>query len=473
MLSLGAVWGALSDGPEPEGALAARRIGTVVIDSRQATAGSLFAALRGERQDGHDYVQDAFRRGAVAALISRPVPGCLAASVEGPFPAPADPTVPLGLLVPDVLRALQDLAAATRRRHSRCRAVAVTGSIGKTSAKEAIAATLARRFRVLKSMGNYNNEIGLPLTLLELEDEHERAVLEMGMYAPGEIARLVEIAAPAVGVVTSVGPVHLERLGTIEAIAQAKAELAQGLPADGALILNGDDPRVRAMARQTPASTIITYGLGAGCDVRAEDVRSHGLEGIEARLCHGGAGQRVRLPWLGRHNVYAALAAAAVALAEGLGWDEIAAGLAGCAELARLRVLDGLAGATILDDSYNSSPASALADLDILADLEGRRLAVLGDMLELGSYEEQGHREVGRRAAEVLEVLVTVGRRARWIAEEARGLRPELVVQSYDDRQAAASWLSGQLRPGDRVLIKGSRAMGLEEVAAALGKEDE
>ncbi len=472
MLSWGALWSALTGNPEGQGGLAGREFTAVVIDSRQAAPGSLFVALRGEKQDGHDFVLDAFRRGAVAALVSRPVPGCeMTWLVEGSLPA-AEGSTPVCLQVPDVLRALQDAAHSWCQRQVGRRVIAITGSVGKTSTKEAIAAVLAQRYRVLKSEGNFNNEIGLPLTLLKLEPGHQRVVLEMGMYAAGEIARLVEIARPVVGVVTNVLPVHLERLGSLEAIARAKAELPQGLPADGVAILNGDDPLVRAMARLSPATTAITYGLGPGCDLWASHVRSGGLAGIDARFHYGGKSRLVHLPWLGRHNVYPALAAAAVGLAEGLSWDEIVAGLRAGGNLGRLTVRHGAAGATILDDSYNSSPASALADLDLLAELSGRRLAVLGDMLELGSYEEEGHREVGRRAGEVLDILATVGRRANWIAEEAKRRNPTLAVQTWQDRQEAAAWLRQQLRPGDYVLVKGSRAMALEEVATALCKEE-
>ena len=469
MLSLGALWSALSGSPEASGPLASRELAGVVIDSRKVTPGSLFVALRGERQDGHDFVADAFGRGAVAALVSRAVPGGWPTwPVQGAWPEGAVEG-PVCLQVPDVLVALQEVASAWRSR-CRCRVVAVTGSVGKTSTKEAIAQVLARRGRVLKSEGNLNNEIGLPLTLLHLRAEHQWAVVEMGMYAPGEIARLVEIARPAVGVVTNVGPVHLERLGSIEAIARAKAELPQGLPAEGVAILNGDDERVRAMAEVTRAHAI-TFGLGAGCDLRATDVESHGLAGLAARFHHQGHVHQVRLPWLGRHNVYVALAAAAVGAAEGLAWSEITEGLAEAGTLGRMAILAGHAGSTILGDTYNACPASMLADLDLLAELQGRRLALLGDMLELGAYEEEGHRQVGRRAAEVLDVLATVGPRAHWIAEEARRCNPGLAVTAWQDREEAAAWLRSQLMPGDYVLVKGSRGMALDQVVPLLQRE--
>ncbi|MDI7275508.1 MAG: UDP-N-acetylmuramoyl-tripeptide--D-alanyl-D-alanine ligase, partial [Anaerolineae bacterium] len=281
MLTLGDLWSALTGEQPVQGGLAGLDLASIATDSRTAEPGSLFVALRGERRDGHEFVADAFARGSLAALVSRPVEGCTPPyPVQGPFPQGA--RAPMCLLVPDVLRALQDLAAYSRRQHPALRVIAVTGSVGKSSTKEAVAAVLSQRYRVLKSEGNYNNEIGLPLTLLQVRPEHERAVLEMGMYALGEIARLVEISTPSVGVVTNVGPVHLERLGSMEAIARAKAELAEGLPPEGVLILNGDDARVRAMAEQTPAGTVITYGLGQACDLRATGVKSLGLRGVEA-----------------------------------------------------------------------------------------------------------------------------------------------------------------------------------------------
>jgi len=471
VLSWGALWSALSGGPEPQGPLAGREFTNVVIDSRQAVNGSLFVALPGERQDGHDYVVDAFHRGATAALVAHPVAGHdLTWPVAGALPVEA-PAGPVCLQVADSLAALQQVAAAWRQRLGALRVVGVTGSLGKTSTKDAIATVLAQRYCVLKNEGNLNNEIGLPLTLLRLTSEHEIAVLEMGMYARGEIARLVEMARPSVGVVTNVGPVHLERLGTIENIAAAKAELPQGLPADGVAVLNGDDQRVSAMAGLTPARKVIRYGLGPQNDLWADEVESRGLAGTKMRLYYQGESRVLHLVSPGRHNVYVALAAAAVGLAEGLSWDEIIQGLSAQGAVGRLRIRRGAGGSTLLDDAYNASPASMLADLDLLAEVDARRLAILGDMLELGEVEEGGHREVGRRAGEVLSVLVTVGRRARWIAEEALRRNPALVVRTYEDRNGVADWVRSQLQAGDCLLIKGSRGMALEEVVAALCEE--
>jgi UDP-N-acetylmuramoyl-tripeptide--D-alanyl-D-alanine ligase len=448
------------------------RLSSAVIDSRQAGPGSLFVALPGEYTDGHAYVAHAFSRGAAAALVSRPVdaPGV---RVDARQPA-ALPPLPVGepicILVDDPLLALQRLAAAWRDRFTP-RVIGVTGSVGKTTTKEITAAVLRQRFVTLKNRGNLNNEIGLPLTVLELDEHHQRVVLEMGMYDVGEIAQLCRIARPHVGVVTNVGPVHLERLGTVERIAQAKTELVQALPANGVAVLNMDEPLVAAMASQTQAQ-VFWYGINPNADLWADEIEGEGLEGIRFRFHYQGESVHVRVPLLGRHSVHTALRAAAVGLVERLSWEEIVRGMQQIDVQLRLIASRGLNGATLLDDTYNASPASAMAALNLLADLSvqnGRRIAVLGDMLELGSYEEEGHRKVGVRAADVVDLLVTVGRRAQLIAEEARaaGLAPDKVL-ALDDAEAALAELRSILGPGDVVLVKGSRAVRMDEIATAL-----
>ena len=398
----------------------------VVIDSRSTGRGDLFVALPGEHHNGHDFIGDAVRQGA-RGVIGHTLPLDLPQDV-------------VAFRVGDSLAALQRLAAGWRAQH-KLGVIGVTGSVGKTTAKELVAAVLSSRYRVLKSEGNLNTEIGIPLTLLGLTDEHQRAVLEMAMFAPGEISLLCQIARPSVGVVTNVGPVHLERLGSMEAIAAAKAELVQSLPSEGWAILNGDDPWVVAMAAKTRAQ-VLYYGTGRGCQLRGEGVTSRGLDGITFRLHYQDQQAMVSLPLPGRHNVYHALAAAAVGLLEGMGMEEIAGALARAQVLQRLRVLTGRGGCTILDDTYNASPASMLAALDLLAEMPGRRIALLGDMRELGEYAAQGHRRVGERAATAADILLTVGELGRLIAVAAR--------------------------EGDFVLLKASRALGLEAVAERL-----
>jgi len=453
------------------------RLRGVAVDSRTVQPGDLFVALRGERTDGHAFVADALGAGAAAALVSQAVPGWPAVDLTSGT-APAVGTAPWLIRVPDTLAALQQAAAARRAAYPSVRVVAVTGSVGKTTTKEAIHAVLARRYRTLRSAGNQNNEIGLPLTLLALTSAHERAVLEMGMYALGEIAALCRIARPQWGVVTNIGPVHLERLGTIERIAQAKGELLEALPPDGLAILNGDDARVMALLT-VPGLRRLTYGRSVGVDIRATDVATLGLEGIRFTVRAAdvpavgiSAGEATLVaPTLGTHSVESALAAVAVGLAEGLTWSEIGAGLSSQSDRLRLVPRRARGGATLLDDAYNASPASVLAALDFLSELPGRHVAVLGDMLELGSYEEQGHREVGRRAAGVLDALITVGPRAATIAEEAarEGLAREAVhaVASVDE---AVGVLADLIREGDVLLVKGSRSVGLEGLVSAIAE---
>ena len=500
-----ALWPSAAAGPTPtslQQKARAQPISAVCIDSREATPNSLFVALPGERTDGHAYVSAAFAQGAVAALVKRPVPEAATVidTVRGQAPKHWSP--PVAIVVPDTLEALQQVARHRRasRTASDLVVIGVTGSVGKTTAKEAIAAVVAQHAPTLKSAGNHNNEIGLPLTLCALRPEHRYAVLEMGMYALGEIALLCDIARPNIGVVMNVQPVHLERLGTMERIAQAKAELIDALPPGGLAVLNGDDPRVRAMAARTPAPAI-TFGLGETNTVRARDTVGHGLEGIEfvaevkvEALADGAmaplglvrSSARLHCPTPGRHSVWPALAAVAVGAALGLSWDEIQEGLTTQAQgSAGLRLVPrpGIGGITVLDDTYNSSPASALAALDLLADMggdgpvakqrRGRLMAVLGDMLELGSLEREGHRQVGVRAADVVDILLTVGPRARYIAEAAQeaGMAPE-AVHILEDNETALRLLRALVREGDVVLIKGSRSMAMEQIVGPLTREE-
>jgi len=455
----------------PAGGVAAAPIRQVVVDSRQATPGSLFVALPGQRADGHDYVADAFRRGASLALVQRIPTGDFQVLdlTAGELVGTPAFSLPVCLKVADTLRALQQLAAWWRARF-KVRVIGITGSVGKSTTKELTWSVLRTRFNTLKNPGNLNNEIGLPLTLLALDASHQRVVLEMGMYNLGEISQLCAIARPQVGVVTNVGPTHLERLGSIERIAQAKAELVQALPSDGVAVLNYDDALVRQMAQIAPCR-VFSYGLTPEADLWADAVVSEGLEGIRFTLHYGREKLRVKVPLLGRHSVHTSLRAAAVGLIEGLGWDDILSGLQDKSVQLRLVSVPGIRGSLLLDDTYNASPVSTIAALNLLDDLKvsGRKIAVLGDMAELGDYEEEGHRKVGCRAADVVSLLVTVGRRARLIAEEARacGLAADCVTQ-VDSNAEAVACLRQVLQPGDVVLVKGSRSMAMEEIVADL-----
>ena len=442
--SLGPLLRTRTEGP----AKGFRRVAT---DSRLVKQGDLFVALRGEDQDGHAFVGDALARGARGLIVSS-------------LADDAAPDVAV-FVVPDTLAALQRLAAA-RREARPVRVIGITGSVGKTTTKEITAAVLGARYRVLKNEANYNNEIGLPLTLLELNNRHQRAVLEMGMYAPGEIRLLCEIARPHVGIVTNVGPSHLERLGSLEAIAAAKAELVESLPPDGVAILNGDDPAVATMTARTKAATL-SYGTSAACDVRGVDVDSQGLEGISFVIEHASDKVRVRTRLPGRHTIHNALAAVAAGLAEGMSMAEVADALADARVPLRLQVHPGRNGATILDDTYNASPSSMMAALDLLAELPGRRIVLLGDMRELGMLEEEGHRAVGRRAGEVAQLVYTVGELGRLIAEEARK-SGHTNVSHWSSKEKAAADLRERLTADDVVLLKASRAMALETVLPTL-----
>lgn len=462
--------------------LVGQEVHAVVADSRMVQPNDLFVALRGEKTDGHLYLADAFSRGARAA-IAEPRAQALGLAVTfvlpdgtvAPQPGNRPAVAPYVFVAPDSLGGLQALAAHWRAQLP-VEAIGITGSVGKTTTKEIVANVLEQRFVTLRSEGNLNNEIGLPLTLLRLERKHQRVVLEMGMYALGEIANLCRLARPRIGVVTNVGPTHLERLGTIERIAQAKAELVQALPAaddGGVAILNADEPLVRAMAGRTTAR-VFTYGLDESSDLWADQISGEGLAGIRFRFHHGKEVLHVHLPMLGRHSVHTALRGAAVGLVEGLSWTEIIAGLQQQRGQLRLMVAPGLRGATLIDDTYNASPISMLAALNLLDDIcndTHRAVAVLGDMLELGSYEEAGHRLVGGRAAQVADKLITVGPRAHWMADEAAAAgMPARDIYATATNQDAIAVLTGLLRADDIVLIKGSRALAMETIVDALAQ---
>lgn len=447
-------------------------ISSAVIDSRQTVEGSLFIALPGEHTDGHDYVQAAFDNGAKLALIDREMDERFNVLdlCKGDFdPAQMQVTLPLCLKVPDVLTALQTIAAYWRKRHP-IRTIGITGSVGKTSTKELTAALLSQQYKVLKNPGNRNNEIGLPLTLLELEEQHEIAVLEMGFYVPGEINTLCEIAQPQVGVVTNVGTVHAERAGSQEIIAKGKAELVESLPPspEGTAILNMDDPWVRWMADKTKAR-VLSYGVAEKADLTAGNVETHALNGISCTLNYQGKAHQIQSPLLGEFSVYTILRGAAVALTEGMDWEAIASGLSTTQINLRMRQLTLPNGAVVLDDTYNASPASTVAALELLRSLQGRRVAILGDMLELGKYEETGHQSVGETAASAADVLILVGERSKVTAEAAieNGF-PKDRMQWYPDSGQAANPAASLVQNGDVVLVKGSNSMRMDKILSVL-----
>ena len=442
------------------------------VDSRQVISGSLFVALTGEHVNGHQFVGDAFQRGASLALICQDISGSFrildlrSGLLASPFEMPE---IPFCIRVDDSLKALQQIARFWRHQLS-LRVIGITGSVGKSTTKELVAEVLSQRYHTLKNSGNWNNEIGLPLTLLRLSKGHERAVLEMGFYYPGEISFLCDLASPQVGVITNIGTVHAERAGSQEVIARGKAELVKALPPapEGVAVLNIDDPLVRQMANETQAR-VFYYGLDPQANLWADGVEGLGLEGIRFRLHYHHEIIHMHVPLIGRHSVHTALRAASVGLVEGLSWQDIVSGLLQGHSQLRLVAVHSDSGALLLDDTYNASPESTLAALNLLEEMDGRKVAVLGDMLELGPYEQQGHEMVGARAAEVVSELVLVGERSRITAESARQSRMHpAAVRWFATTQEATEFLRNSLSADDVVLVKGSHSMRMDRIVAAL-----
>ena len=418
------------------------------IDSRTIQPGDLFFAVKGERLDGHDFVEQAFSKGAVAAVVRKDQLGKYLVNT------------PL-LQVDDTLVALQTLATAVRRLWGKS-LIGVTGSTGKTTTKEAIAHVLSSRFRVLKSEGNFNNHFGLPLTLLRLEPEHDAAVIEMGMSHLGEIAALAKIAQPEIGVVTNVAPVHLEFFKSIGEIARAKYELVESLPAGGIAVLNADDEYVSQFGRDFHGKVVL-YGLRTQADVRAENAKHHGAEGSTFDVVVGGCREKASLPLVGAHNIYNALAAVAVGIERGLTLSEALGALATLAPADKRGEVVKLGNITIINDCYNSNPKALDAMVDALAAMPAkRRIVVAGEMLELGAAGEEMHRSSGRHMAErKIDVLVGVRGLAQSMVDSAResGMRAEFLATP----QEAGEWLARETREGDVVLLKASRGVKLEQ----------
>jgi len=329
---------------------------------------------------------------------------------------------------------------------------------------------LSQKFYTFKNPGNYNNEIGLPLTLLNLGKWYEKLVLEMGFYYPGEITFLCNISKPDIGIITNIGTVHAERAGSQRAIAKGKSELITALPKkpNGTAILNFDDPLVRAMAKKTK-SNILFYGLDHQADLWADEIQGLGLQGIQLRMHYQEQSATLNVPLLGRHSVQTILCASAVGLTEGMTITEITEGLVNNDSQLRLVAVRTESGALILDDTYNATPESTIAALDLLSELKGHKIAVLGDMLELGQYEEIGHKMVGKKTAEVANYLIAVGERGKIIAETAKqeGL-PPTAVTCMDNAVEAAQFLRYNLNSGDVVLVKGSHGLRMDRISALL-----
>lgn len=427
------------------------------IDSRTIKPGEVFFAVRGERFDGHDFISQAFEKGAIAAVVSKDQ------ITQVPQRAAADPTQGRFALigVEDTLLALQVLAQAVRRLWART-LIAVTGSAGKTTTKEAIAHVLSTRFHVHKSEGNFNNHFGLPLMLLKLEPEHDCAVVELGMSHLGEITALAQIAQPDTGVVTNVAPVHLEFFNDISEIARAKYELIESLPASGTAVLNADDKFVSQFGRDFKGK-VITYGCAPTATVRAENIESHGQEGSTFDVLVSGQRQRASLPLVGAHNIHNALAAVAVAAEQGISLAEAVRALSGLKPADKRGQVVRIGNITVVNDCYNSNPKALDAMVDAVANMPAnRRIVVAGEMLELGPLAEQMHRDSGSHMAErKIDIVIGVRGLAEQIVSAAQqaGVRAEFVATPEE----AGEWLARETRDGDVVLLKASRGVKLEK----------
>ncbi|MFZ0948686.1 MAG: UDP-N-acetylmuramoyl-tripeptide--D-alanyl-D-alanine ligase [Candidatus Sulfotelmatobacter sp.] len=422
------------------------------IDSRTVGLGQLFFAVKGERLDGHDFVEQALEKGAAGAVVRK--------DRLGRYPQQARL-----LAVEDTLVALQTLATAARKLWGKP-LIAVTGSAGKTTTKEAIAHVLGARFRVLKSEGNFNNHFGLPLMLLKLEPEHDLAVIEMGMSHAGEIRALAKIARPEIGVVTNVAAVHLEFFDSLAGIARAKYELVESLPGSGTVVLNADDEYVSQFGRGFKGK-VVMYGTRTAADVRAEKIQSQGAQGTEFDVVVGSVREHATLPLVGEHNVLNALAAVAVGLERGLKPSEAIAELYTLAPADKRGQVLQLGNITVINDCYNSNPKALEAMVDALAAMRAkRRIVVAGEMLELGPAGEEMHRQAGQHVADKkIDVLLGVRGLARSMVEGARqaGTRSEFVASPEE----AGEWLAREARDGDVVLLKASRGVKLEKALEA------
>lgn len=416
----------------------------VTTDSRTVTPGCLFAAIPGERVDGHAFIASALEKGAACALAQR-------------VPADAGEGV---ILVPDTLAALQ-AAAAYYRAQFNIPVLGITGSVGKTTAKEMTAAVLSQRFRVHKTAGNFNNDLGVPITLFGLDETHELAVVEMGVSHPGDMERLAEMVRPTMALYTVIGHAHLEFLKSREGICAEKSVMNRYLPAGGVVLCNGDDD---LLSELPCAQKKLTFGLGEKCDIRAEDLCPLPDGGSRCSIVTGTRRMEVTIHAYGEHMVYAALSGAAAGIALGLTDEEIIRGIAAYAPVGRRARRVETGKLTIIDDCYNANPTSTASALRSLAAAQGRKVCILGDMLELGEDAEKLHFETGALAKDVgIDLVLTTGALSR---ESARGAeQPE---HWFESREALCAALPGLIRDGDTVLVKASHSMRFEEITAVL-----
>lgn len=421
-----------------------RELGRVVIDSRAVQPGDLFVAYRGEKVDGHDYIAAALAKGAACCLAER-----LPEEVDGPV-----------ILVEDVQSALERIAACYRETLS-LPVIGITGSVGKTTAKEMIAAVLASRFSVLKTEGNLNNQIGVPMTISRITPEHQAAVVEMGISGFGEMRTLARIARPDIGVFTVIGHAHLEFLQDLNGVLRAKTEMLEYMAEDAVIVVNGDDALLRDFAC---AQRKLCVGLSAGCDLQAEQVHLTPEGHTACTLVYGDRRIPAEIPAFGQHMIYAALEGAAVGILMGLNDEEIAAGIRNFHAVGRRFAVTDLGNFTLIDDSYNANPDSVKSGIDSLVSLGGRPVCILGDMLELGDGSAEMHRDVGRYAAEKgVAAVYTCG---RYGGDTAAGAGE--IGHVFESREELIRALPQLIRPGDAVLVKASLGAGFGQVAEAL-----
>lgn len=427
---------------------------SVVIDSREAKEGAVFFAIKGDRLDGHQFAAQALEK-ASAAVVS-----------QVPSPLPAGRGI---VRVADTTAALQQLARSIREQFDFL-LIAITGSAGKTTTKEMIATLVGTERRTFKSWGNFNNLIGCPLCIDNTPDGTEVVVSEMGMNHKGEIAQLAGLTHPDFGVYTNVGPVHIEFFGTVEKIAEAKRELLENVKPGGTIVINVDNEHVMRISREF-AGRKVTYGIDHEADYRARDVRERGLLGSAFTLEAEGSRREIELALPGRHNLENLVAAIATARAAGISWDGVLRGIAEVKPAYHRGVVTVVDGVTIYDDTYNSNPYALGRALELLdqADVEGRRIAVIGDMLELGDKELDYHRDSGRAIPSSVDQVVAVGRRSAALLDGAReaGFAAEK-LHHFDDAEAAGRFLKTFVREGDLVLLKASRGVGLDRAVAIL-----
>ncbi len=431
----------------------------IVIDSRLVHENYVFIAVKGERTDGHDYIEQVFAEGALAVISERPL------DIHKPY-----------ILVTSTKQALKDLAAYYLSLLD-IKVIGISGSVGKTSTKEMIASVLSQKYTVHKTEGNFNNEIGLPLTIFKIREEHQIAVLEMGISEFGEMHRLASISRPDIAVITNIGMCHLETLKTRDGILEAKTEMFQHLRSGASVILNGDDGKLCTIA-QVQGKAPIFYGIGADRpenaaytdkSVYASDIENLGLKGIRLNIHFGAKSFPARIPIPGEHNVYNALAAAAVGQQLGLTIEQIQAGIEKARTIGGRTNLIDTGWLTVIDDCYNANPVSMKASIDVLATADGRTVAVLGDMNELGENKKALHYEVGTYIAQKgIHVLFCAGELSHELAKAARTHNPACDIHEFDERNDMLKELLPFLREGDAVLVKASHFMEFQEVVEAV-----